>query len=132
MDRTMRRLAAVAAVSGAVAVAAGAFGAHALRDRLDPSLLETFQTGARYHLVHAVIGVAIAAFNGESGARGRRAAAVLFLVGTALFAGSLYALALSGIRALGAITPFGGAALIAGWIVLARALWASADGLGSR
>lgn len=120
-----RLLLATAALSGAVAVAAGAFGAHALKARLPPDLLAVFDTGARYHLSHAlamaVAAWATARFPGSAAT----AAGWLFLVGTVLFSGSLYALALTGVRALGAITPLGGVAFIAGWVALA---WAALRG----
>jgi uncharacterized membrane protein YgdD (TMEM256/DUF423 family) len=118
MDRTFL---ALGAISAAVSVAAGAFGAHALRARLAPELLAVFETGARYQMYHA-LGIALAAW---AASRGGGAAAVwagwLFAAGTVLFSGSLYALALSGTRALGAVTPFGGVAFIGGWIALAVA-----------
>ena len=118
MDRTFL---ALGAISAAISVAAGAFGAHALRARLSPDLLAIFETGARYEMYHA-IGLALAAW---AAARFPGAAPAwagwLFVLGTVLFSGSLYALALSGVRALGAVTPFGGVAFIAGWIALAVA-----------
>ena len=118
MDRLFFSL---GAVSGLVAVAAGAFGAHALRARLDPSALAVFETGARYQMCHALalIAVAWAAARWPGPWPGR--AGWLFVAGTLLFSGSLYALALSGIRALGAVTPFGGVAFLAGWLCLALA-----------
>ncbi|HEX6103933.1 MAG TPA: DUF423 domain-containing protein [Gemmatimonadales bacterium] len=118
MDRLFFSL---GAVSGLVAVAAGAFGAHALRERLDPSALAVFETGARYQMYHALalIAVAWAAARWPGPWPGR--AGWLFVAGTLLFSGSLYALALSGIRALGAVTPFGGVAFLAGWLCLALA-----------
>lgn len=118
MDRTFL---ALGAISAAISVAAGAFGAHALRARLSPELLVIFETGARYQMYHALgivaAGWALARFPGAAAAW----AGWLFLLGTLLFSGSLYALALSGVRALGAVTPFGGVAFIAGWIALAVA-----------
>lgn len=109
-----------AAISAAISVAAGAFGAHALKARLSPDLLSVFETGARYQMYHA-IGLALAAW-AASRAPGSAApawAGGLFLAGTLLFSGSLYALALTGVRSLGAVTPFGGVAFIAGWLALA-------------
>lgn len=107
--------------SAAIAVAAGAFGAHALRARLDARLLETFETGARYQMYHALALLAVAWAVERAGAGLTLAvtAGWLFVVGTVLFSGSLYALALSGVRGLGAITPLGGACFIAGWVCLA-------------
>jgi len=120
MDRTFLSL---GALSAALAVAAGAFGAHALKARLPPDLLAVFDTGARYHLFHALglIGVAWAASRFPGAAV--TWAGWLLVAGTVLFSGSLYALALTGVRALGAITPLGGVAFIAGWLCLAWAAW---------
>ncbi len=118
LDRTFL---ALGALSAAVSVAAGAFGAHALKARLPPELLAVFETGARYQMYHAV-GLALAAWAASRhGGAAAAWAGWLFLAGTLLFSGSLYALALSGVRALGAVTPFGGVAFIAGWIALALA-----------
>ena len=118
MDRTFL---ALGAISAAISVAAGAFGAHALRARLGPDLLAIFETGARYEMYHA-IGLALAAWAAARFPGGAAAwAGWLFVVGTVLFSGSLYTLALTGVRALGAVTPFGGVAFIAGWIALAGA-----------
>ena len=107
------------ALSGLLAVALGAFGAHALRARLEPALLEVFETAARYQLVHAVALLAIAALLARGRSRAFASGAVLFAAGTVVFAGSLYALALTGVRAWGAVTPLGGACLIAGWLAIA-------------
>ena len=106
------------AASGFLAVAAGAFGAHALRARLAPEMLAVFETGARYQMYHALALVAVAwAVTRWPGAAAPWAGR-LYLVGTVLFSGSLYALALSGARWLGAITPLGGLAFLAGWLCL--------------
>ena len=116
-----RTLAALGALSGLIGVAAGAFGAHALRSRLSAELLAAFETGARYQLYHALalFGAAWMADRWPMGQPGW--AGVSFAVGTVLFSGSLYALALTGQRWLGAITPVGGVALLAGWVLLAWA-----------
>src|SRR5688572_7840475 len=125
------RWAALGALSAALAVAAGAFGAHALRDRLAPAALAVFDTGVRYHLVHALALLAL----GLGGRRLEPVAArwvgILFTLGTVLFAGSLYALALGGPRALGAITPLGGVCFLAGWLLFARALARAAPPAGA-
>ncbi|HVZ88354.1 MAG TPA: DUF423 domain-containing protein [Polyangia bacterium] len=107
----------VAGLLGFTAVAAGAFGAHALRGRLSPAMLEVYRTGALYHLVHAVavFGVALA---GERLHR-QRLILALFTAGIVVFAGSLYALAISGIGVLGAVTPLGGLLLLAAWALVA-------------
>jgi uncharacterized membrane protein YgdD (TMEM256/DUF423 family) len=118
MDRTFF---ALGAISAAISVAAGAFGAHGLRARLSPDLLAIFETGARYEMYHA-FGLALAAWAAARTPGGAAAwAGWLFVAGTVIFSGSLYALALTGLRALGAVTPLGGVAFIAGWIALAAA-----------
>ena len=113
---------AAGALSAAISVAAGAFGAHALKAKLPPDLLAVFHTGAQYQMYHALALLATGwAYAREPGGAAA-AAGWLFLAGTVLFSGSLYALALSGVRVLGAITPFGGVAFIAGWLALAAAV----------
>ncbi|QJR34162.1 DUF423 domain-containing protein [Gemmatimonas groenlandica] len=111
----------IGALSGAIGVAAGAFGAHALRARLEPRMLEVFETGARYQMYHAIAMLAAAWIVTRFPGSLANASGWLFLAGTVLFSGSLYAMALSGIRALGAITPLGGVCFIAGWACLALA-----------
>lgn len=106
-----------AGVLGALAVAAGAFGAHGLRDILEPHRLETWETAARYELIHAVALLTLAALWEHVGRAGL--ASSLWVGGTLIFAGTLYALCLTGVGILGAITPLGGLALIAGWVVVA-------------
>ena len=107
----MRLWLAIAAVNGALAVAAGAFGAHALKASLSPDLLGVFETGARYQMYHA-LAMGLAAVAGARWAPG------LFLAGIIFFSGSLYLLALTGTFWLGAVTPLGGAFFLAGWICL--------------
>ena len=107
------------AVSGFIAVAAGAFGAHSLRDRLTPEYLSVFETGARYQMYHALALLAVAWAVERGGGNSAQWAGWLFVIGTVLFSGSLYGLALTGNRWLGAITPLGGVAFLAGWICLA-------------
>jgi uncharacterized membrane protein YgdD (TMEM256/DUF423 family) len=111
------------ALLAALGVGAGAFGAHGLRARLSPELLSVFETGVRYQLIHALALMAVAWAATRWPGPAANAAGWLFLGGTLLFSGSLYALTLTGIRALGAITPFGGVAFIAGWFALAWAVW---------
>ena len=115
MDRLFFGLGAGSAL---LSVAAGAFGAHALRVRLTPEYLATFETAARYQMYHALALLAV----GWAGTRWPGSlplwAGWLFVVGTLLFSGSLYTLALTGIRWWGAVTPFGGLALLAGWLCL--------------
>jgi len=124
---TARLAGGLGAVLGFLAVAFGAFGAHALRSRLSPALLETFETGVRYQMYHALALLACAwVLDRRVGdAIWGAAAAWLFLAGSVVFCGSLYALTVSGARWWGAVTPLGGLALLAGWACLARALWAA-------
>jgi len=112
-------LGAVAAFAG---VALGAFAAHILRSRLALDALATFETGVRYHMYHALalLGVAWATsrWGPQAGVAGW-----CFVAGIVLFSGSLYALAVTGQRALGAITPLGGVCFLAGWVILAWVAW---------
>ena len=114
-------LIALGALNAAIAVAAGAFAAHGLRERLDARALEVFETGARYHMYHA-LAMILAGLAATSAARAPTAG-WLFQAGIALFSGSLYALALTGTKGLGAITPIGGLAFLVGWLWLAWAAW---------
>ena len=118
MERTFILIAALAGFTG---VALGAFGAHGLRARLTPEMLAVFETGVRYHLIHALAILGTAVFVERLGGRLVSAAGWLFLSGIVLFSGSLYLLALTGISILGAITPLGGLAFLAGWACLAFA-----------
>jgi len=110
---SLLRLAAFLGFSG---VALGAFGAHGLRDRVSPAMLEVYRTGVLYHLIHALAVLAIAL--GAPRLRRPSVIAGLFAGGIAVFSGSLYLLALTGITTLGAITPIGGLAFLAGWALL--------------
>jgi uncharacterized membrane protein YgdD (TMEM256/DUF423 family) len=118
MERTFILIAALAGFTG---VTLGAFGAHALRARLSADMLSVFETGVRYHLIHAVALLAVAALMDRLNARLITAAGWLFLTGIVLFSGSLYLLALTGVTILGAVTPLGGVAFLAGWACLAFA-----------
>jgi len=113
---------ALGALSGCLAVGAGAFGAHALRARLGIDMLDVFQTGVTYQMYHALaligVGILLARFSTE-GSTWLNASGWLFLTGSILFSGSLYLLALSGTTWLGAITPLGGVAFLIGWLALA-------------
>jgi uncharacterized membrane protein YgdD (TMEM256/DUF423 family) len=115
-DRLFFRL---GSISGLIAVAAGAFGAHALRARLTPDDLAVFETAARYQMYHALGLLAAAWAVTRWPGPLVHWAGWLFAIGTVLFSGSLYALALSGTRWLGAIAPLGGVAFLAGWLCLA-------------
>ncbi len=116
---------ALGSLTGLVGVAAGAFGAHSLRGRLAPEMLDVYETAVRYQLVHALALLAVAWAVARWPASPAAAAGWLFVAGTVLFSGSLYALSLSGVRWLGAITPLGGVAFIAGWACL---IWAAVRG----
>ena len=114
-----RRFFGLGAVSAFLAVAAGAFGAHALRDAVPPDRLEVWETAARYQMYHALGLLVVAYLAAQKDARATRLAGWLFVGGTVLFSGSLYVLAVSGITWLGAVTPLGGVAFLVGWLVLA-------------
>ena len=116
-----RFFAGLSALSAFLAVAAGAFGAHALRARLSPDLLAVFETAARYQMYHALGLLAVAWMVTRWPGPWPVRAGWLFVAGTVLFSGSLYLLALTGQRWLGAITPLGGLAFILGWAALAWA-----------
>ena len=118
MDRIFFALGALSAFLG---VAAGAFGAHALKARVTPDMLAVFEVGVRYQMYHAFALIACAWAVTKWPGTLVNASGWLFVVGTIVFSGSLYALSLSGVRWLGAITPFGGLAFLAGWICLAVA-----------
>ena len=120
----MRLFLQLGALSAAIAVAAGAFGAHALRSRVEPRMLEVFETAARYQMYHALALVAVSWVVSRTPIGATSAATAsgwLFVAGTLFFSGSLYAMTFTGIRALGAITPIGGVCFIAGWLALALA-----------
>ncbi len=115
----------LAAILGGLSVAAGAFGSHALREKISERSLEIFEVGTRYQMYHALalLVVALLLSRIESPPSTLLASGWLFIIGITIFSGSLYALSLSGVKYLGAIAPIGGAALIAGWGALAFAAW---------
>lgn len=112
-----------ASVLLALAVALGAFGAHGLKSQLSSDMMQTYKTGVEYHFYHALglllIGILAVSFPSEM----IKWSAILLMAGIILFSGSLYVLAVSGIKWLGAITPIGGLSFIAGWILLFLAVW---------
>jgi uncharacterized membrane protein YgdD (TMEM256/DUF423 family) len=120
MSRTFFLLGALFAF---VAVAAGAFGAHALEGRIPPDRLEVFETGARYQMYHALALFAVAWATTRWPGTTLNAAGWLFVVGIMIFAGTLYAIAFGAPRWLGAITPIGGLALLAGWLAVVVGVW---------
>jgi uncharacterized membrane protein YgdD (TMEM256/DUF423 family) len=123
MPRVARIFLIAAALSAALVVALGAFGAHALRGKLEPRMLEVFQTGVQYQVFHS-LGLAVVGLTALKLAPSRalRWSGWLMLAGMVLFSGSLYLLAVTGVRWLGAITPLGGIAFIAAWILFALAV----------
>ncbi|MCU0621999.1 MAG: DUF423 domain-containing protein [Gemmatimonadales bacterium] len=115
----MRTFFALGALLAGLAVAAGAFGAHALRARLEPRDLEIFETAARYQFYHGLALIATAWAVERWPGPPASTAGWLFLAGIALFSGSLYLMVLTGSRWLGAVTPFGGVCFMVGWALLA-------------
>jgi uncharacterized membrane protein YgdD (TMEM256/DUF423 family) len=106
---------AIGAISAFIAVALGAFGAHGLRNTLEPRMLEVFEVGVRYQMYHALALVAVGTVSNAN------LAGWFFLAGTVLFSGSLYGLALTGARFFGPITPLGGLCFLVGWAMVAKA-----------
>jgi len=111
----------IGSVAGFLGVAGGAFGAHALKTRLSEQMLANFETGTRYLLVHAVALLVVGVLAGRDGVGDLRSVGLPFAVGMLIFTGSLWIMALTNTRWLGAITPIGGTALIIGWLALATA-----------
>ena len=111
----------IGALMGFVGVGLGAFGAHGLKGRLSPDMLAIFETGVRYQMYHALALLAVGALMSRIEGRAVVVAGWSFAAGILIFSGSLYALALTGITTLGAVTPIGGVAFLAGWIALAVA-----------
>jgi uncharacterized membrane protein YgdD (TMEM256/DUF423 family) len=113
----------IGSLSAFLGVALGAFGAHALKARLGADMLGTFEVGVRYQMYHALALLAVGWAHTRWPGTMLAASGWLFVAGTLLFSGSLYGLSLTGVRWLGAITPIGGLALLAGWLCLAWAVW---------
>ena len=114
-----------AAVTAGVAVALGAFGAHGLKSRVSPDLLVVFETGVRYQMYHAFALLAVAWASSRWPSTWITSSGWLFLIGVLVFSGSLYIMTFTGAKWLGAITPLGGLAFIAGWAALAIGAWRS-------
>jgi uncharacterized membrane protein YgdD (TMEM256/DUF423 family) len=118
-----RRTLAIAGILLALATALGAFGAHALKAHLQPDRLQVYETAVRYHFLHALgllaIGVVLRSMDSEL----LRWSALLVLTGVILFSGSLYLLTFGAPRLLGIVTPLGGLALIAGWVLFSLTVW---------
>ncbi|MCG6965937.1 MAG: DUF423 domain-containing protein [Chromatiaceae bacterium] len=115
----LRHFISIGAICGLLAVAFGAFGAHALKDLLSTGLLEAFQTGVAYQTTHALALLVVGLLGRGRISRALSLAGWAFAIGILLFSGSLYLLALTDIRWLGAVTPFGGTAFLLGWGALA-------------
>ena len=113
----------IGSILAALAVILGAFGAHGLKARLSPEDLAIFETGVRYHIIHALSIIIIGILGYHISSEILKTPIIFFTIGIFLFSGSLYILVLSGARWLGAITPLGGIGFIAGWLLLAYNLW---------
>jgi len=113
-----RTVVALGATLAGLAVAAGAFGAHALKEAVSPERLDVFDTAVRYQMMHALALLLLAALSDDRLERPLRLAAALFVTGIVLFSGSLYALVLADLPALGAVTPLGGVLFLVGWGVV--------------
>lgn len=118
-----RPLLLTAGISGALAVALGAMGAHALKDVLDAYAMEVYTKAATYHFYHALALLGVGVYAVHRPSVWLQWSGRLFVIGTVLFSGSLYVLALTGVRQLGMITPLGGVAFIGGWLCLAVGAW---------
>ena len=114
---------ALGAISGFLGVALGAFAAHGLKSRLDPSQLAVFEIAVRYHMYHAFALLAVGWAQTRWPGGTLTASGWFFVIGTLLFSGSLYVLSVTGARWLGAVAPVGGFALLAGWLCMAWAVW---------
>ncbi len=112
------------AANALMSVAMGAFGAHGLRARLSERMLQNWETAARYQMYHALGLIAVAWLSSQKGSVADPAGWSM-LAGVALFSGSLYVMALTGVTKLGAVTPVGGVCLLVGWALFARAAWSS-------
>jgi len=118
-----RRLIVIAAMNGFLAVVLGAFGTHTFKTRLAPEMLTIFETGVRYQIYHAFALLCVGLIIERRPSTCLKWAGRLFILGIIIFSGSLYLLALTGHKWFGAITPFGGAAFLAGWATLAVSAW---------
>lgn len=113
----------VGSISALIAVGLGAFGAHGLKGRLTPEMLNAFEVGVRYQMYHALALLAVAWALSRWPRAEITVAGWLFIAGTIIFSGSLYLLSLTGVRWIGAITPIGGAAFLLGWLSLVWGVW---------
>ena len=114
----MKSILTIAAISGLLAVALGAFGAHGLKAIITPEMLDVYKTGVQYQFYHTFALLAVGILMNFNQSKALKWSATLFVIGMILFSGSLYVLAISGVKALGMITPFGGITWIAAWFLL--------------
>ena len=114
----MKSILTIAAISGLLAVALGAFGAHGLKSIITPEMLDVYKTGVQYQFYHTFALLAVGILMNFNQSKALKWSATLFVIGMILFSGSLYVLAISGVKALGMITPFGGITWIAAWFLL--------------
>lgn len=114
----------IGAILTMLSVAIGAFGAHMLKDKIGAGAIATYETGVQYHMIHALALLIVGLTAGQLGSSTKlKWAARLLFAGIIIFSGSLYILSISGIKILGAITPIGGVAFIAGWLLFAMDVW---------
>ncbi|HZK67986.1 MAG TPA: DUF423 domain-containing protein [Paludibacter sp.] len=114
----MKSILTIAAISGLLAVALGAFGAHALKKMISPEMLEVYKTGVQYQFYHTFALLAVGVLMQFNTSKSLKWSGYLFVVGILLFSGSLYVMTITGIKGLGIITPFGGTVWIAAWFLL--------------
>lgn len=122
-----RRWIALGAILAGVGIALGAFGAHALKSRVSSDLIAVYETGSRYHLYHAQGLMLLGLLAPYSTPAWIRRAGIGLTLGIVLFSGSLYLMTVTGVRMLGAVTPFGGISFMAGWACLAVGVWQGRD-----
>ncbi|HEY6191412.1 MAG TPA: DUF423 domain-containing protein [Bacteroidota bacterium] len=121
----MKTFLILGSLSAFLAVALGAFAAHALKEKLPADMLAVFEVGVRYHLYHSLALFVVAWVGSQFPGSNMDAAGWLFVAGIILFSGSLYAMSVTGSRSLGIITPFGGLCFLGGWIWIAYGVWKS-------
>lgn len=123
----MRSFFTIAAISGALAVLLGAFGAHLLKQRLVPDLIEIYKTGVQYQFYHTIALFVVALLGRNNPTKLLKWSGYLFITGMVIFSGMLYLLAITGIRSLGMVVPVGGVALVAAWVCLLLHFWKKQD-----
>ena len=123
----MRMYLLIGALLALLGVMLGAFGAHGLKNILDASALATFEVGVRYHMYHALAILLVGGLAAQASLVWRKRAALLFIIGSVLFSGSIYLLVLTGQKWLGPVTPLGGLCLMLGWVALVIGVMKGAD-----